>query len=65
MQVQLLSLMACEHTRLFLIGDDKRSIYKFQGADVATFNKLKEKVQSEVLDWQGHPRMTRLTANFR
>ncbi|MBK7838988.1 MAG: UvrD-helicase domain-containing protein [Candidatus Obscuribacter sp.] len=65
MQVQLLSLMAGEHTRLFLIGDDKQSIYKFQGADVATFNKWKEKLQSDVLDLQGQSLVTKLTASFR
>lgn len=65
MQVQLLSLMAGEQTRLFLIGDDKQSIYKFQGADVATFNKWKEKLQGDVLDLQGQSLVTKLTASFR
>ena len=37
-QSQLLTAMAGKNTRIFLIGDDKQSIYRFQGADVATFN---------------------------
>jgi ATP-dependent helicase/nuclease subunit A len=41
MQAGILALLAGADTRLFLIGDDKQSIYKFQGADVATFNEWK------------------------
>lgn len=39
MQARLLASMAGPGTRLFLIGDDKQSIYKFQGADVSIFNE--------------------------
>lgn len=39
LQAQLIALMAGAQTRLFLIGDDKQSIYKFQGADVSIFNE--------------------------
>ena len=28
--------------KLFFVGDEKQSIYKFRGADVSTFNKLKK-----------------------
>ena len=42
MQARLLSSLAGPETRLFLIGDDKQSIYKFQGADVSTFNEWHE-----------------------
>lgn len=41
MQSRLIKLLASPSTNLFLIGDDKQSIYKFQGADVATFNSWK------------------------
>jgi ATP-dependent helicase/nuclease subunit A len=41
MQSKLIKLLASKETNLFLIGDDKQSIYKFQGADVATFNSWK------------------------
>jgi len=44
MQSELLGLLAGEQTTLFLIGDDKQSIYKFQGADVSTFNEWKERI---------------------
>lgn len=40
-QSDLLRLLAGDDTRLFLIGDDKQSIYKFQGADVSIFNYWK------------------------
>lgn len=46
LQATLLSLLAGSQTRIFLIGDDKQSIYKFQGADVATFNKWKSKFRA-------------------
>ncbi len=39
LQAKLISLLSGERTRLFLIGDDKQSIYKFQGADVSIFNE--------------------------
>jgi len=37
-QSQLITAIAGVNTKLFFIGDDKQSIYRFQGADVATFN---------------------------
>lgn len=40
-QAELLSCLCGKNARLFLIGDDKQSIYKFQGADVSTFNHWK------------------------
>jgi len=45
-QSKLLTALASAHARLFLIGDDKQSIYKFQGADVGTFNTCKTYVSS-------------------
>lgn len=46
MQSRMIKLLASDTTNLFLIGDDKQSIYKFQGADVATFNSWKLEFQS-------------------
>lgn len=43
-QSKLVSLLVGPDTALFLIGDDKQSIYKFQGADVSTFNEWKNDV---------------------
>ncbi|MBY0358076.1 MAG: UvrD-helicase domain-containing protein [Candidatus Obscuribacterales bacterium] len=37
-QAQLLTSLASGGAKLFLIGDDKQSIYRFQGADVGVFN---------------------------
>jgi len=42
-QAEIIILLAGANTRLFLIGDDKQSIYKFQGADVSTFNSWQRK----------------------
>lgn len=41
-QSELLAALCGPNARLFLIGDDKQSIYKFQGADVSTFNHWKQ-----------------------
>lgn len=65
MQAGLLSLLAGDDTRLFLIGDDKQSIYKFQGADVATFNKYKSQFGDRELEEPGKSRVTKLTSSFR
>ncbi|MBX9721133.1 MAG: UvrD-helicase domain-containing protein, partial [Candidatus Obscuribacterales bacterium] len=45
-QAKLLIALAGEKAKLFLIGDDKQSIYKFQGADVGTFNACKIYIRS-------------------
>jgi ATP-dependent helicase/nuclease subunit A len=37
-QSKLITAIAGANAKLFFIGDDKQSIYRFQGADVATFN---------------------------
>lgn len=50
MQSRMIKLLASDSTNLFLIGDDKQSIYKFQGADVATFNSWKAQFQSADAD---------------
>jgi ATP-dependent helicase/nuclease subunit A len=65
MQATLLSLLAGEKTRVFLIGDDKQSIYKFQGADVATFNKWKSLFKNERSTLSGASLVTKLTHSFR
>lgn len=35
--------------RLFFVGDEKQSIYKFRGADVAVFNDLKNTIGGKIL----------------
>ena len=35
--------------KLFFVGDEKQSIYKFRGADVAVFNQLKNDLKTEPL----------------
>ncbi len=40
-QARLVASLCGQDGYLFLIGDDKQSIYRFQGADVATFNEWK------------------------
>lgn len=71
LQAELISLLAGSQTRFFLIGDDKQSIYKFQGADVSTFNEWREFIsgRTESLSWgatvSGERQATKLTASFR
>jgi ATP-dependent helicase/nuclease subunit A len=45
-QSKMIAALAGAKTRLFLIGDDKQSIYKFQGADVSTFNEWRTRFDS-------------------
>lgn len=45
-QAKMLTALATNKAHLFLIGDDKQSIYKFQGADVGTFNACKTYISS-------------------
>ncbi len=64
-QATMLSLLAGAKTRVFLIGDDKQSIFKFQGADVATFNKWKSLFKNETSSLTGASIVTKLTRSFR
>lgn len=79
-QARMLAALAAGNpaTRLFLIGDDKQSIYKFQGADVGTFNLCKAIVgnlsegnsesQPETTDWPtltGQGELRSLSKSFR
>lgn len=41
---ELLFLLANGQQKLFFVGDEKQSIYKFRGADVAVFNGLKKEL---------------------
>lgn len=45
-QARLLTSLCGAETKLFLIGDDKQSIYKFQGADVSVFNASKRYISA-------------------
>jgi ATP-dependent helicase/nuclease subunit A len=45
-QSDLLALIAGKKAKYFLIGDDKQSIYRFQGADVSTFNTWRRRFDS-------------------
>ncbi|MDZ4833606.1 MAG: UvrD-helicase domain-containing protein [Candidatus Melainabacteria bacterium] len=68
-QAQLIGFLAGPTTRLFLIGDDKQSIYKFQGADVSNFNEWKQILRGESTDstrtLTGESMVTKLTVSFR
>lgn len=71
MQAEVVSLLAGKQTRLFLIGDDKQSIYKFQGADVSTFNSWRDHMKgagqkdSVGKNLSGENQSLKLTASFR
>ncbi len=43
----LLMLLADGKQKLFFVGDEKQSIYKFRGADVSVFNNLKYELGQE------------------
>ena len=43
----LLFLLNAGEQKLFFVGDEKQSIYKFRGADVSVFNKLKSDLGPE------------------
>ena len=45
---------------LFVVGDDKQSIYRFRRADMAIFNEV-----ADLIDSQGDGESVRLTRNFR
>lgn len=69
-QARLVASLAGEKTRLFLIGDDKQSIYKFQGADVSNFNEWKNALcgspSSVAIDFlQGEKNVIPLNKSFR
>jgi ATP-dependent helicase/nuclease subunit A len=64
-QARLLSLLCGPDTRLFLIGDDKQSIYKFQGADVSTFNEWKHLIDSPTTGLVGGGLALELSESFR
>ena len=49
-----------DKNKLFFVGDDKQSIYRFRGADVSVFNSLKR----EVVDKMGGDYLS-LSANYR
>ncbi|MBX3075895.1 UvrD-helicase domain-containing protein [Candidatus Obscuribacterales bacterium] len=68
-QAQFISFLAGPKTRLFLIGDDKQSIYKFQGADVSNFNEWKSLMalpsDAPGRRVNGESMVTKLTVSFR
>lgn len=61
-QSKLVGLLAGESTRMFVIGDEKQSIYKFQGSDVSTFNEWKSFYSDPN---KNEHELTRLSMSFR
>lgn len=64
-QAELLSQLCSGGARLFLIGDDKQSIYKFQGADVSTFNHWKTLMTEGTHGLRGPSMRLDLSHSFR
>jgi len=71
LQAEIIACLAGAKARLFLIGDDKQSIYSFQGADIATFNRWRGMMQDRVvpagrsLPLAGESLCCELTRSFR
>ena len=65
MQAELLAALCGATSRLFLIGDDKQSIYKFQGADVSTFNEWKSMIADGSHSLSGEGLLLDLSYSFR
>jgi ATP-dependent helicase/nuclease subunit A len=57
---------AHEQTRtLFVVGDEKQSIYRFQGADVASFTRMREQLKQLVQHAAQELHIVRLAMSFR
>ncbi len=60
-QAEILESLLGPQARLFLIGDDKQSIYKFQGAEVETFNRWRKRI----VDKNAEGLLVELNKSFR
>lgn len=47
MEIGIPKIEELETKKLFFVGDEKQSIYKFRGADVSVFRKLKDDLKGE------------------
>lgn len=62
-QADILERLLGPKARLFLIGDDKQSIYKFQGAEVETFNRWRKRISNSSKSVEGL--LVELNKSFR
>ncbi|MBL0318735.1 MAG: UvrD-helicase domain-containing protein [Alphaproteobacteria bacterium] len=54
-----------EHRSLFVVGDEKQSIYRFQGADISLYHHMKELLSHAWADRMSPLRFVNLEVSFR
>lgn len=64
-QAEILEALLGPQARLFLIGDDKQSIYKFQGAEVETFNRWRKRIVETNREAKEQGMLVELNKSFR
>jgi ATP-dependent helicase/nuclease subunit A len=69
LQSEIIGFLAGPRARVLLIGDEKQSIYKFQGADLSVFaswtNSFAQDGEKFPFNWEGERLLETLSLSFR